>query len=93
MDEPVAERVADERLEIAWHDVIAATDHRERATRRDQADRAARARAERDVVGNVGEPVLRPLPGRARDIDGPAAPRRVDIDRADLLLQLLQVIE
>jgi hypothetical protein len=49
--------------------------------------------AERDVVGDVVEPVLLRLPGRGRDVDGPADQRRIDVDRTDLRLQLLQISE
>ena len=56
--EAVPERVADERVEIARDDVVAAADQGERPGGRDQADRPARAGAERDVVGDVAEAVL-----------------------------------
>ena len=72
----MAERVAHERVDVARHDVVAAADQRERARGGDEADRAARAGAERDVVGDLREPVLARAARRGGDVDGPADQRR-----------------
>ena len=92
-DEPVAEGVAHDRLDVGREDVVAAAQHRERARGSDHADRPARARAVRDVRRDRLETVLGGLAGRGREVDDPAHERRVDEDLADHPLQRLQLLD
>jgi hypothetical protein len=59
----------------------------------DEADRPARAGAERDVLRDVREAVRRRLARRRRDVDGVADELRVDVDLEHGALQCREVLE
>ena len=77
----------------AGHDVVATADQRQRLRGGDQADRAARAGAVGDVVGDRVEPVLARPARRGRDVDRPRDQRRIDVDLVDAPLQLGQLLD
>ncbi len=91
--EAVAERVADERLEVGRNDVVAAADQGQRPAGGDKRDRPARAGAVRDEVGDLVDPVLARPARRGGDVDGPADQRRIDVDLADATLELGELVD
>ena len=87
-DEAMAQHVADQAGHVLGQR-IAATAHEGQGARAfDQADGRARARAEGQVLGDVGELVALGAARRADQLDRVLHQRRVDVDLAAFLLQL-----
>ena len=89
----MAERVLRQRVDVLRDDVVAAAEEGERPGRLDEADRAARARAEGDERRELGQPVRARIAGRGRELDGVADDARVDVDGRGRLLQLAQPLQ
>ena len=87
------ESVHRERLEILGEHVVAAAHEGQRSRCLDEADRAARARAEGDVARQLGQAVACGLARGDRDLDRVADQGRVDVDVEDGPLQRLQVLQ
>ena len=84
----VAQHVAAPAGHVLGQRIAAAAHEGQRARALDQPDGGARAGAEGQVLGEVGEAVaLRPA-RRADQLDGVLDQRRVDVDLAALVLQL-----
>ena len=86
--EAMPQHVADQAGHVLGQGVAAAAHEGERARAFDQADGRARAGAEGQVLGDVGELVALRAARRADQLDRVLHQRRVDVDLAALLLQL-----
>jgi hypothetical protein len=84
----VPQNVLRKLVDILRERVAAAAEQRESARSVDQVDRAAGARAERDVAGQLVEPVRGRAPRGEHESDRIARDVGVDVDRSGRLLKL-----